>query len=289
MLHVPKIEEDIPLVIHRQLPRNAVIKNATISMDTDGTFEASLCYEIYTDIDDTIINAAYNNNTSVLNKLSFLGLDYSQTSFYVDSDGKTANYPHFYKNAEERLAFEQRKLSRMEFGSENYKKQKLKVAKLHKKIRNQRNDFTSKEAHKLTSLYDVIVVEDINLRNLAQCLSLGKNLHDNGFGMFRNKLLYKLVEKGSVLVKTDRWFPSSKTCSECGHLYDELELGESTWVCPNCGVVHNRDENAAINIREEGKLIFVDYLITYLEEQAQKEAKLKAKKEAKIKKRHKVA
>ena len=125
--------------------------------------------------------------------------------------------------------------------------------------------------------YDVIVVEDLDLRGMGGALSLGKNLHDNGFGMFRNMLAYKLRRKGSCLVKVDRWFPSSKTCSCCGHVLDNLELSDRTYVCPACGNTMDRDENAALNICEEGKRIFPEYLKNLLQEEQKAAAKTKRK------------
>lgn len=123
------------------------------------------------------------------------------------------------------------------------------------------------------------MVEDIDLRGMGAALSLGRNLHDNGFGMFRSMLAYKLHRKGSCLVKVDRWYPSSKTCSSCGHVLEELKLSERTYVCPCCGTVMDRDHNAAVNIREEGKRIFLEYLKgLVLSEQAAAERAMKRKK-----------
>ena len=112
---------------------------------------------------------------------------------------------------------------------------------------------------------------------MGRALSLGKNLHDNGFGMFRQMLAYKLRRKGSCLVKVDRWFPSSKTCSCCRHALDTLELSDRTYVCPACGNTMDRDENAAANICEEGKRIFPDYLKKILQEEQEAADKAKRK------------
>lgn len=111
----------------------------------------------------------------------------------------------------------------------------------------------------------MIAVEDIDLRAMGGALKLGKNLHDNGFGMFRTMLAYKLEQKGSCLVKVDRWFASTKTCSHCGHV-QKVGLDERTYVCEKCGFTIDRDWNAAINIREEGKRIFLNYFKTLIEE-----------------------
>lgn len=104
----------------------------------------------------------------------------------------------------------------------------------------------------------MIAVEDIDLRNMAQCLQLGKNLHDNGFGMFRLFLEYKLKQQGKHLVKVDKWYPSSKTCHKCGSVNHELQLSDRTYHCSVCGLTFDRDHNAAINIREQGKKVFTN-------------------------------
>jgi len=268
MLHLPKLKTDIPLRIHRPLPANAVIGNVTVSMDCDGTLYASIIYSYTVMMDLTIRKAASGGNDEYLKGLNILGLDYSQQDFYVDSEGRTANYPHYYRKAEEKLAKLQRELSGMEKGSNNYEKQLKKIQRLHKKIRNQRKDFINKEAAYLSSTYDAVAVEDINLRAMGEGLSLGKNLHDNGFGMFREQLANKLEAKGSVLIKVDRLYPSTKTCSHCGSVNPDVALGVKEWDCPVCGTRLLRDYNAAVNIREEGRRIFADYFANWLEEDA---------------------
>ena len=139
----------------------------------------------------------------------------------------------------------------MKYSSNNYYKQKLKVAKLHEHISNQRKDWIHKLSTELANQYDYICVEDINMQNMAQSLKLGKSTNDNGFGMFRTILDYKLSERGKKLIKIDKWFPSSKMCRFCGNINKELTLADRVWTCV-CGEVINRDENAAINIMNVG-------------------------------------
>ena len=132
--------------------------------------------------------------------------------------------------------------------------------------------------------YDVIVVEDIDLRAMGQALKLGKNLHDNGFGMFREMLAYKLERKGSFLIKTDRFYASSQICHCCGEKNSKIKnLDIRFWTCPHCGSSFDRDYNAAINIREEGKRICLEYIRNRLKEietAAVKSANRKKKKKA---------
>ena len=284
-LYLPKLKHGIQLIVHRPLPEDAVIGNVTISMDTDGKFYASIEYTYTVLMDMDLRTAAVNGDTSVLEKLNIIGLDYSQQDFYVDSEGRKANYPHYYRKSEEKLARMQRKLSRMQKGSNNYKRMLAKVQKLHKKIANQRKDFIEQESCHLARTYDVVAVEDIDLRAMGSTLSLGKNLHDNGFGMFRCALQRKLNAKGSVLVKVSRSYPSTKTCSCCGYINRAVILGVDEWDCPDCGTHHLRDVNAAVNIRNEGRRVFLEYFAASIEEEAAAEKKAKALSEGRRKKK----
>ena len=159
-----------------------------------------------------------------LSKLKYLALDYSQQDFFVDNNGLIPKNLHYYRKSEEKLARLQRQLSHMVYNSNNYKKKQTEIARLHTKITNQRKDALHKLSTAIVNDYDVVIIEDIDLRGMGSALSLGKNLHDNGFGMFRTILSYKLEKKGSCLVKTDRWFPSSQLCHTCGYKYSDLSM-----------------------------------------------------------------
>lgn len=238
MLKLPKLKTKIKVKQHRPLPKDCIIKNCTISMDNKGVFYASLCVE-------------YEIEEKQVPSNKILGLDYSQHDFYMDSEGKKANYPHYYRKSEEKLKKLQRELSRKELKSNNWIKQKKKITNLQKHIANQRLDWLHKESRFIADNYDAVIVEDIDLRNMAQCLKLGKNVHDNGFGMFRNFLQYKLEEQGKQFIKIDKWFPSSKTCHCCGAIKENLQLSDRWYVC-ECGYEADRDYNAALNIRDCG-------------------------------------
>jgi putative transposase len=228
---------------HRQPGTGWVLKGATISCTRSGKYFISLLYEFEKDIQPVTVT-----------KEKSLGLDYSSHDFYVDSNGKVANYPQFYRQSEEKLAKEQRKLSRMKVGSKNYDEQLHKVQLLHEHIANQRKNFCHTVSAAIAKQYDAVFVEDINLRGLAGSLKLGKSTNDNGFGMFRTMLEYKLTSQGKTFAKIDKWYPSSKTCSVCGLIKDDLTLADRNWTCSSCGTTHNRDHNAAINIRNVGLL-----------------------------------
>ena len=133
----------------------------------------------------------------------------------------------------------------------NYNKQKIRIAIIQEHISNQRKDWLHKLSNQLANEYDYICVEDINMQGLAQSLILGKSTSDNGFGMFRDFLKYKLFERGKQLIKINKWFPSSKMCHVCGCINKDLKLSDRTWTC-ECGEVLNRDQNAAINILNVG-------------------------------------
>ena len=245
-IRLPKVGF-IKMKQHRLIPSDYRIKSATISKTPSGKYYAS----ILTEYD-------FTPPTISLNKDNSLGLDYSSHSFYADSQNREANYPKFYRIALHKLKKEQRKMSLMRYESNNYYKQKLKVAKLHEYISNQRKDWIHKLSTELANKYDYICVEDINLQELAKSkeFALGKSTNDNGFGMFRVLLEYKLSERGKKFIKIDKWFPSSKMCRFCGNINKDLTLADRVWSCI-CGEVINRDENAAINIKNEGmRLVF---------------------------------
>ena len=139
----------------------------------------------------------------------------------------------------------------MKLHSNNYEKQKIKVAKISEHIANQRKDFIEKLSCELSKEYDIVCVEDIDMQNMAQSLKLGKATNDNGFGLFRTRLQQKLEYQGKKLIKIDKWFPSSKTCRFCGAINSNLKLSDRIWTC-ECGANILRDENAAINILNYG-------------------------------------
>ena len=234
----------VKIKLHRQLPKDYEIKNVTISYYS-GKFYASINVKY----EPQIVKRQLNVQNSV-------GLDYKSNGLFVDNQGNEPNYPKFYRLYEQKLAFEQRKLSHMKRGSNNYYKQKLKVAKVHEKIANCRKDFLHKLSYIYAENYDYVFVEDLNMQSMKSFLHLGKSTSDNGFGMFRSMLNYKLQDRGKVFHKIDKWYASSTTCSNCGTKHKEIvnSLIVRKWTCPTCGYSHDRDINAAINIRNQGML-----------------------------------
>jgi len=254
---LPKLGR-VPAVIHRQPGSNWEIKQATVSKTASGRYYVSVLFEFEANIPDRTIDT-----------VNALGLDYDNPLLYVDSNGQSPDHPRAFFCSKERLAREQRRLSRMTPGSRNYEKQRLRVAKVHEYIANQRKDFLHKLSRKIANSCDIVSVEDVDLRVLASSesvLTLGVWTHDNGFGMLRTLLEYKLEEQGKVFVKVPREYPSTRICNACGDLREEVGLAEKKWVCNTCGALILRDHNAAKNIRDEGVRIYLESLLSAAEQ-----------------------
>ena len=241
-IKIPKLKQPIKFVNHRHLPENSVIKGATVSKDCRNHYYISVLVEYY--IEEKQIPSD-----------NIVGLDYSQHDFYISSDREKANYPHYYSESEDKLKLEGQRLCRKVLKSNNWIKQKKKISKIQNKIANQRLDWLHKLSYKLAGNYDVVIVEGINLRAMAQTLKLAKNLVDNGFGMFRTFVKYKLEDRGKQFIKIDKWHPSSKICSGCKNKKDNLLLSDRVYRCEFCGLIIDRDCNASLNIKEVGSTL----------------------------------
>lgn len=227
---------------HRHLPENSIIKSVTVTKEKSNKYYISILAEYEINIQENQLNIENS-----------IGLDYSSHDFYVDSKGNRAGYPKYYRLYQDKLAKEQRKLSKMKLHSNNYEKQKIRVAKIQEKIHNCRLDFLHKLSTELANTYDYIFIEDINLQGLTQCLKLGKSTNDNSFGKFRELLKYKMYERGKILHKINKWEPTSQVCNVCGCKNTEVKnLSIREWICPDCGTRHDRDINAAKNILRAG-------------------------------------
>lgn len=245
-LTLPKILGEVRIRQHRQIKSGGLLKSVTVSREPNGKFYVSLLYEF-----------PYVKQNHVIDPDKALGLDMSMPYFYIDSDGNIVEPPHSYRKMEGKLAKEQRKLSHMVKGSSNYRKQCLKVAKLHAKAKHQRNDFLHKASRRLVETYDIIGIEDLNMRDMSRSLNYGKSIADKGWGAFVNMLLYKAEVLGKKVIKVSKWFPSSQMCHECGCLSKlTKDLSVKEWECPHCGAHLVRDHNAAINIRDEAVRIY---------------------------------
>ena len=184
-----------------------------------------------------------------------IGLDFSMSSLFVDSNGNRAEMPNYYTRSLKKLALLSRNASRCKKGSKNSVKAYDKLRKYQLHVANQKKDYLHKLSYQLATKYDYIFVENLDIKSMKSRkndISFSKRLINLDYSMFVNFLSYKLTWRGKKLIKVDRYFPSSKLCSECGYKNDELTLSTRSWVCPKCGKVHDRDVNAAINIKNEG-------------------------------------
>jgi len=246
-IKLPKIGK-VKAVIHRIPDSDWIIKSATVSQESDGKYYISVLFEF-----DNV------TNFYVADKTNAIGLDYASNSLYVDNNGNVGTDHKYYRESHDKLAKAQRKLSRMqgskkhEVKSNNYIKQLRKVNKIHRHISNQRLDNLHKISTEIANQYDVVCVESLNMRSMANHgFGNGKATLDNGYGMFLSMLEYKLSDRNKYLVKVDKWFPSSQICHCCGTIHPEMkDLAIRKMVC-DCGLTMNRDQNAAINILNEG-------------------------------------
>lgn len=229
--------------LHRTPKADWKLKSATVSMTHDGKFYCSVLFEY----DEEIKPLSHPEDNAV-------GLDYKSDGLFVSSDGDICGSPKHYRKGQDRLSKAQRKLRHKDKNSSNYRKACMKITKEHRHIVNQRKDFLHKKSAEISNQYDLVCVEDLNMRSMAnKGFGNGKATLDNGYGMFCDMLEYKLRDRGKVLVRIDKWFPSSQICSCCGTIHPEVkDLSVRRWTCPDCGSVHDRDVNAAINICNEG-------------------------------------
>lgn len=247
-IKLPKIGF-VKLRQHRKISESYTIKTVTISQTPTNKYFVSILIE-------------YENQVLEIVPQSFVGLDFSMHDLFVTSDGDIANYDHYLRKAEKKLAILQRKRCRKIKGSANREKARLKEARLHEKIANQRNDFLNKKSRELTDKYDSIAIEGgLDIKGMAKRkkkhkFSFGKSVSDNGWAKFVSMLEYKLAWQGKRLIRIAKWYPSSQLCHNCGYKFEGTkDLSVREWTCPSCKTHHNRDINAAINIKEEGKRI----------------------------------
>lgn len=240
-ISIPKAK-NIPAVLHRKF--RGIVKTVAISMVPSGKYFASVLVD--TDIQE-MPNSIIENNTTIW-------IDLGIKTLAVCSDGRTFDNPKNLKGSLKRLALLQKRLSRKQKGSANHNKARIRVARLQEYIANCRRDNLHKITHALThdSQVRTICMEDLNVNGMLQNHHLAQTVSDASFGMFLTMLEYKCKWYGINLIKINRFAPSSKTCGKCGYVYKELKLSERSWICPECGTHHDRDFNAACNIKEFG-------------------------------------
>lgn len=223
---------------HREV--YGIIKRATITKTKSGKYYVSL----------TCDNVEYSKHDSTG---ALVGIDLGLDSFITTSDGQKIEPQKYYRKAEKRLKRLQRKMSRKPKGSKNREKSRVELAKQSEKVANKRNDFQHKLSRDLVNTYDVICLEDLNIKGMQKNHKIAKSIQDAGWSSFISKLAYKADFEDKLIIKVDRFFPSSQLCSNCG--YKNAEVKDTIirkWECPQCGTKHDRDINASINVLNEG-------------------------------------
>ena len=215
------------------------IYNITIKKTPTNKYFASLCCE-------------FPESDYIEPKFNTYGFDLGIKDFAIFDSGEVIENPKYYRNTEFRIKKTQIVLSKCKKFSKNYKKIQLKLAKLHEKIKNQRKDFQHKISRQIVNENQVIVSEDLNVKGMLKNHKLAKSIQDASFGSFCNMIAYKANEQNRQYIKIGTFYPSSKLCHCCGFKYKGLKLEERFWTCPNCKTYLDRDENAAINILNEG-------------------------------------
>ncbi len=231
---------DTPLDIHwsRSLPKGCKPTTVTLSKDCANRYFVSLLVE--EDI----------KHLPVVKKQ--VGLDLGLKSMLITSDGHTYGNPKFFAKDEKKLAKAQRRHARAKKGGKNRRKAQLKVARIHARMADRRKDYQHKLSTQIIRENQVVCVESLSVKNMLQNHSLAKAISDVGWSEFIRQLAYKAEWYGRTLVRIDKWYPSSKRCFDCGHILDSLTLDVRHWICPECGVSHDRDINAARNILAVG-------------------------------------
>lgn len=233
-VYLPKVGW-MKAVFHRKI--EGQMKNCTVSKTKTGKYFVSIQCEV--------------EHTPPEQKPTRVGIDLGLTTFATFSDGQKIDKPKHFYASERRLKIRQRRLSRKVKGSNSRGKAKLVVASIHEKIANQRKDFHHKLSRTIVDTFGAIAFESLNINGMLRNHNLAKAIADAGWNQFVSFVEYKAAWAGSEVLRVDRFFPSSKLCSDCGAKHKSLTLNIRQWVCTECGVIHDRDENAAVNILNE--------------------------------------
>lgn len=228
----------VKIVLNRKIPEGVDYRSVTVSKTPTNKYYVSILIK-------TNVDLLPSTGKSV-------GIDLGLKDLFIFSSGDVVNNPRWFRKSQSKLTKAQRHLSRKKKGSKRYEKQRVKVAKVHEKIANQRSYFAHNMSTSLVKNFDVIVTEDINVAGMKKALNLGKSVSDAGWAEFVRQLEYKSQWYGRTFVKIDRFYSSSQICSSCGHRDGKKELDVRDWTCTSCGTHHDRDLNAATNVLLKG-------------------------------------
>jgi putative transposase len=241
-LHIPKLKA-VKAVIHREIPEGSTIKTTTISRNPDGRYYASILVET---------EVALRPMTG-----KEVGCDLGLKDLLIMSNGVKFKKPDELPNiarTKQLLKLKQKQFARTEKSSKNHESLRLQVARLYSKVTRQRNEYYHLVSRYLVDNYDSIYVEDLSSKNMLQNKKLSRAIHEVSWSTLANMISYKANWAGHTYHRISRWYPSSKTCSCCGHKLETLDLGTREWTCPSCGTHHDRDLNAAMNILHVGQM-----------------------------------
>src|SRR5690348_8744234 len=241
-LTLARMEQPLPICWSRPLPKDARPTTITVTKDTAGRYFVSFLVEE----DFKALSATPQT----------VGIDLGLHDTVTLSTGEKVGNEKFFSKDEKRLATLQRRLARKQKGSKNRAKAKLAVAKVHARIADRRQDFLHKLTTRLIHDNQVLCVESLHVKSMLKNHALAKAIADVGWGELIRQLQYKAAWYGRSVVAIDKWYPSSKRCYDCGHILDSLSLDVRSWSCPECGVAHDRDINAALNIKAAGLAVF---------------------------------
>ncbi len=237
-LTLAKMREPLAIRWSRTIPKGCKVTTCIVSKDAAGRYHVSmLCKDVVcpkSEVDAKV------------------GVDLGLTHFAILSTGEKIGAPNAFRKSEKKLAKLQRRLAKKQKGSANRNKAKLKVARMHAKIVDARRDFLHKLSTRLINENQVIVIESLAVKNMQKNSRLAKSISDASWSEFLRQLKYKAQWYGRTLVRIDRWYPSSKLCSDCGHTAAKMPLSVRSWTCPECGSIHDRDINAARNVLAAG-------------------------------------
>lgn len=236
-LIIPKFRDGVKLIKHRDF--EGKIKSCTISKTPTNEYFVSI-----------LVDTSNDFKFEKTNKT--IGIDLGLKDFLITSEGYKYKNNRYTKTYAKKLKIQQQHLSRKQKGSKKYEEQRLKVARLHKKITNSRVDNLHKISTDLIKKYDTIILEDLNIKGMVKNHKLSKHISDASWGTFISFLEYKAKWHDKEILKVDRFFPSSKTCNCCGYINQNLKLDMREWICPSCNTNLDRDINASKNILKEG-------------------------------------